>query len=189
MLIGITGTNGSGKGTVVEYLVMKKGFSHYSARMFILEEVAKRGLPQNRESTRIVANDLRKIHGPAYLFERLFDMAKDEPKAVLESVRSIGEAEFLKSKGAILIAVDADRKQRYERVFARGTITDKISFEQFCAQEDIEMASSDPWDMNVFGVMQLSGARIENNGTVEELHAKVDEALAKLSANKQPSAS
>lgn len=182
MLIGITGTNGSGKGTVVEYLVMQKGFSHYSARMFLVEEVARRGLEQNRHSMREVANALRKEHGPAYLMERLYEMAKDEPKAVLESVRTIGEAEFLKSKGVILFAVDADRKLRHERIVARGANGDNLTFEEFCAQEDEEMASPDPWDMNVFGVMQISDARIENDGSREDLHKQVDEALRKVSA-------
>jgi len=180
MLIGITGTNGAGKGTVVEYLVMKKGFSHFSARMFLIEEVQKRGLSQNRESMRDVANALRKEHEPSYLMERLFEVAKDEPKAVLESVRTIGEAEFLKKNGAFLFAVDADRKRRYKRITARGSVTDDVTFKEFCDQEDREMASPDPWDMNVFGVMQISDARIENNGSVEKLHQKVDEALALL---------
>ena len=67
MLIGITGTNGSGKGTVVDYLVMQKGFSHYSARMFLIEEIARRGLKQNRSSMREVANALRQEHEPQYL--------------------------------------------------------------------------------------------------------------------------
>lgn len=180
MLIGITGTNGSGKGTVVEYLVMQKGFSHYTARIFLVEEVRRRGLVQSRESMRDVANALRKEHGPSYLMEQLYEMAKDEPKAVLESVRTIGEAEFLKEKGATLFAVDADRKLRHERVTARGSEADDITFEEFCEQEDKEMASPDPWDMNVFGVMQISDARIENNGTVEDLHRQVDEALVNL---------
>lgn len=185
MLIGVTGTNGSGKGTVVEYLVMKKGFSHYSARMFLVEEITRRGLKQNRSSMRDVANSLRQEHEPHYLMERLYEMAKDEPKAVLESVRTIGEAEFLKSKGAYLFAVDADRKLRYERITARGSETDHIDFDTFCEQEDREMASPDPWDMNVFGVMQMSDARIENNGTLEELHHQIDQALATLAAKEQ----
>ncbi len=167
---------------MVEYLVTKKGFSHYSARYFILEEIKRRGLEQNRSMTREVANELRKEHGPSYLMEQIYEMAKEEPKAVLESVRTIGEAEFLKSKGALLFAVDADRKLRYERIVARASELDHIDFDTFCAQEDVEMASSDPWDMNVFGVMQISDARIENNGSLEELHQKVDEALAKLAA-------
>jgi len=42
IIIGITGTLGAGKGTVVEYL-QEKGFRHYSARGFITKEVEKRG--------------------------------------------------------------------------------------------------------------------------------------------------
>ena len=36
-IIGITGTLGAGKGTIVDYLVQKKGYVHYSVRSFIAE--------------------------------------------------------------------------------------------------------------------------------------------------------
>lgn len=181
MLIGITGTNGSGKGAVVEYLVGKKGFSRYSARTIILEEMSNRHLPITRAHMRDVANDLRKEHGTAYIIEQLYELAKNDEKAVVESIRTIGEAEFLKEKKGLLFAVDADRKIRYERVAnLDGYEMSHMSFDDFCMIEDREMASSDPWDMNVFGVMQISDAHILNNGSVEELHAQVDAALAKL---------
>ena len=32
IIIGITGTLGAGKGTIVDYLVKQKGFVHYSVR-------------------------------------------------------------------------------------------------------------------------------------------------------------
>ncbi len=67
MIVGITGTIGAGKGTVVEYLVQKKGFVHFSARALILEEVKKRGLEVARENTTLVANDLRAAFGPTTL--------------------------------------------------------------------------------------------------------------------------
>ena len=35
--IGITGTLGAGKGTIVDYLIEKRGFVHYSVRAFITE--------------------------------------------------------------------------------------------------------------------------------------------------------
>ena len=59
-IIGITGTHGAGKGTVTNYLVNKKGFKHYSARDFIVDEIKKRSLLVDRDSMREVSNDLRK---------------------------------------------------------------------------------------------------------------------------------
>ena len=180
MLIGITGTNGSGKGAVVEYLLSSKGFSRYAGRSVILEALEEKHLPHKRGTMRDVANELRKEHGPAYIMERLYDMAKDDSHAVLESVRTIGEAEFLKSKGAFIIAVDAKKETRYERVLSMNHDESPLSFKDFELMEDREMSSSDPWDMNVFGVMQLANARILNDGTLDELHQQIDAALAKL---------
>jgi dephospho-CoA kinase len=129
---------------------------------------------------RDTANRLRKEHGPAHLVEAMFKVASADTNAVMESIRTIGEAEFLKAHNAKILAVDADRKLRYDRITMRGSETDHVSFEEFCEQEDREMASSDPWDMNVFGVMQLADVRLMNEGTLEELHKKIDEALASL---------
>jgi len=185
MLIGVTGTNGSGKGAVVEYLVSSKGFSRYSARTVILEEVRNRHLAESRSVMREVANDLRKEHGSAYVIERLYEMAKDDTKAVIESIRTIGEAEFLKKHDALIFAVDAERKRRYDRVANKaGKEVAHMSFEDFCTIEDREMASREPWDMNVFGVMQLADAHIDNNGTLDELHEAIDKAL--MEVNKTP---
>ncbi len=178
MLIGITGTNGAGKGAVVEYLVSKKGFSRYSARTVIIDCINAKHLPTtDKDTMRDVANELRKEHGAAYVIESLYAMAKDDSNAVLESVRTIGEAEFLKGHGAHILAVDADKQKRHARITDRGTEEDNLTLEEFSAREDREMASSDPWDMNVFGVMQLADAHVMNNGTLEELYAQVDEAL------------
>lgn len=181
MILGITGTNGAGKGTVVEYLVEKKGFKHYSVRAFLIEEITARGMVVDRSAMREVANDLRKQHGPAYVPETLFARAKAEGvDAIIESIRAIGEAEFLKEHGAFILAVDADKQTRYERAVLRGSETDKISFEEFVEQEDREMSATAPWDMNIFGVMERADVCLDNSGTREELEIKIEEALEKL---------
>lgn len=180
MIIGITGTNGAGKGTVVEYLI-KKGFAHYSARAFITAEIERRGLPVDRDNMRLVANDLRQQHSPSYVIDSLYDQAAAAGgDAVIESVRVVEEARHLQERSAVVLAVDADRKLRYERAVSRGSATDKVTFEQFCEQEDREMNAPDAWDMNIFGVMKIADYTLENNGTVEELNAQVDEVLAKI---------
>lgn len=181
MIIGVTGTIGAGKGTVVEYLIEKRGFKHYSVRDYLMFKIQERGLPPDRNSTRLVANEIRKEKGPAYIVEQLFDQAVADGKdALIESIRTVGEAEFLKSKGALILAVDADRKIRYDRITARGLSTDHVDFDTWVAQEERELASTDPWDMNVIKVMQMSDARIENDNSLEELHARVDAVLGEL---------
>jgi len=180
MIIGLTGTNGAGKGTVVEYL-KSKGFRHYSAREFLNSEADRQGLPRNRDSQRLVANNLRKERGPSALAEVLLEKAEQGGgDAVIESLRAIGEAEFLKPRGVKILAVDADRNIRYERAVLRGSENDKVSFEEFCFQEERELASTEPWDMNIFGVMERADAVILNNGTLEELHQEIEKALAKI---------
>lgn len=178
MIIGITGTNGAGKGTIVEYLIRKE-FTHFSVRDFIIEEIVRRGMPVNRDSTNVVANDLRKTRHPAYLVEQLLARAQAQKgNAIIESVRAIGEAEFLKSKGALIWAVDADRRVRYERSVLRGTALDKISFERFREQEDREMNQREKFDMNIAGVIAMADHVFANNGKPQELYAHVEKALS-----------
>lgn len=175
MIIGVTGTNGAGKGTVVDYLVQKKGFNHYSARDFLVEEIQRRNMPVDRTSMNIVGNDLRAKHGPAYVIEQLFLRAqKTGGDAVIESVRAVGEAEFLKANGAKLLTVDADPKIRYDRAVGRGTGTDRVDFETFVAQEERELISSDPTKHNMLGVMERADYKLENDGSLEELHRAID---------------
>jgi dephospho-CoA kinase len=177
MVIGVTGTNGAGKGTVVDYLVTK-GFAHYSVRAFLIEEIERRGLVVDRSSMRDVANDLRKQHKPSYIVETLHTRALEKGgDAVIESIRALGEVEYLESHGAHLIAVDAERHIRYERAVGRGSHTDNVDFDTWVIQEEREWHNAEAHDMNVPGVIAKADAVIENNGSLEDLHRQVESVL------------
>lgn len=181
ILLGITGTIGAGKGTVVDYLVKEKGFAHYSARNFIVEEIVRRHLPVNRDSMTDVSNDLRATHGPAYIIEQLYRHAQDGGKnAIIESVREVAGAEFIKERGGFILAVDADRPVRYERITSRGSETDRVTFEEFVQQEEREMASGDPNKQNLLAVIEMADFYILNNGTLAQLHERVDDIVTSL---------
>lgn len=181
MIIGITGTLGAGKGTVVEYL-KTKGFKHYSVSGFISEEIARRGLPVNRDTMTEVGTDLRKIHGAGYITTELLKRAEGvEDNVVIESIRSIGEVESLKKHGAVLWAVDAEVKKRYERIAKRKSEKDSVTFEKFIADEERESRGTDPTEMNLPKCIALADMVFQNNGTEDELFAQVEAALQKYS--------
>ncbi len=182
IIIGITGTIGAGKGTVVEYLIAKKGFKHFSARAFLIEEIKKRGLENNRDSMVLVANDLREKNSPSFVADELFKRALESgDNCVIESLRTSGEIESLKGKGNFtLLAIDADPKIRYERIIGRSSSTDNISFEKFLADEQREMESTDPNKQNLSKCIGMADFVINNDGTLEELNSKLEEIMKNL---------
>jgi dephospho-CoA kinase len=179
MLIGITGTDGAGKGSVVDYLVKTKGFTHYSSREFIMEHMTTLGLEPPRNNMRITANKLRAEFGNDFVIRQAFARAEKDgvTNAVIESVRALAEAEFLKANTGILLAVDAGAVIRYERVQGRRSASDKVTFEEFLAHEELEKNDPDPNGMQKAKVMEMADFTIMNNGSFKDLQAKVDSAL------------
>lgn len=180
--IGITGTLGAGKGTIVDYLVKNRDFAHYSVRAFLTEEIKRRGLSVDRDSMTSVGNDLRALHGPSYIVEQLYAEAqKSGRNCIIESVRTPGEVAALRGKtNFYLFAVDADPKVRYERAVLRGSETDHVSYETFLANEQREMTSDDPNKQNLKVCIEQADFRLDNGGTVEELNRQVEEVLEKI---------
>ena len=101
----------------------------------------------------------------------------------LNQVEGIGPktAEKIKEADGVLIVVDADRKLRYDRIFARKTGKDLVDFDTFVEQEEREWFGAEgEHDMNIKKVMDMADHTIFNNGTLPELHTQIDELLANL---------
>ncbi len=179
MIIGITGTDGAGKGTAVNYL-KTKGFTHYSSRDFIVAEIERQGLPVNRNQMRLTANELRAKHGNEFVVKRAFEQARADgvEHAVIESIRALAEAEYLKQHGGILLAIDADPKLRYERVQGRRSATDQVSYQQFLEHEELEKNDPDPHGMQKAAVMTIADHTIYNNETPAALATALERFLA-----------
>tara|TARA_B100000508_G_scaffold102982_2_gene81381 strand:- start:4914 stop:5453 length:540 start_codon:yes stop_codon:yes gene_type:complete len=177
MIIGIAGTLGAGKGTVVEYL-KEKGFEHFSASKMLRAILESQGIVANREAYTVLGDELRSLNsaGPIAI---QYALAKDtESNIIIESVHDVPEAEFLKEKGAIMLGVNAPLEIRYERISKRGSEKDNVTFEEFekIARHEEEGGGKH----NIRSVIAMSDHVISNEGTLEELHTKVDAFLKTL---------
>ncbi|MBQ9639044.1 MAG: AAA family ATPase [Bacteroidales bacterium] len=180
--IGITGTLGAGKGTIVDYLVEHKGFVHYSVRAYLTEEIERRGLEVNRDTMTQVGNELRAAHSPSYIVEQLYERAAASGhNCIIESVRTPGEVDALRQKPHFyLFAVDAEVSVRYDRIVMRGSATDHVSFDTFKANELREMSSTDPNKQNLSVCIKQADYCFDNGGTVSQLYHRVEQVLSEI---------
>jgi dephospho-CoA kinase len=179
IIIGITGTLGAGKGTIVDYLIGEKGFVHHSVRAYLLEKIRKQGLPENRDSMFRLANELRASFGPSYVTDQLYNQAMISGKnCVIESIRTPGEINSLRAKGHFfLLAVDADPEFRYQRILLRQSETDRVSRKTFLKNEEREMNTTDPNKQNLRKCIEMANFILLNNGTKKDLVQQLEKVL------------
>jgi dCMP deaminase len=180
MIIGLTGKNGSGKTAVSEYL-QRRGFEYHSLSDEIREEVRRRSMEITREVLIRVGNELRERSGPGILAERILRRLDKSHNYVIDSIRNPSEVEVLRSRGDFtLLAVEADVTIRFERSRKRGREGAVRTLHEFVAEEAPELDSRNPANQQLHATRQKADLVVINNGTLQELHRRLDELLPPL---------
>ena len=175
-LIGLTGTNGAGKSEAAKHL-MSLGYAYYSLSDILREELAARGEPATRDNLIRVGNELRARFGPDILALRTLRKLRPRVLAVIDSIRNAREVAALRQQpGFVLVGIDAPAEIRFARVQARGRDESAASLEEFLAKEDEERRGGDT-AQQLEACLALADIRIENNGTIEDLHRRLEEVL------------
>jgi cytidylate kinase len=186
-IIGIAGTNGSGKDTVGQMLADDYGYLNVSVSDFLREEAKKRGLPIEREVLRTISAEWRRDYGLGVLVDKATEVFKKTAGKykglVVIPMRNPGEAQRVKDLGGTLVWVDADPKLRYQRIYSRQRSTeDKKTFEQFLAEEHAEMDhhGGDEATLNMAGVKAKADIFITNDSNSLENFKKTAEKALKI---------
>lgn len=173
MIIGLTGTNGSGKTVAAEHL-RRKGFHFFSLSDVIREALAAKRLPPDRENLIATGNRLRAAYGPGVLARRTRRKMRPDQNYVVDSIRSPAEVRVLRRATRFrLLHLDAPRRIRYERVVARGGNRVPASYEEFVEQEQRELQSADPSSQQLLATWKEADRELDNSGTIDEFRAAV----------------
>ena len=176
IVIGITGTHGSGKDTAAEKICRRYKTKDYSTSTEIGYELTERGMDHSRPNKVVVANELREKFGAGELARRSLSRATEEI-IVISAIRNVGEIEYLREhSNFFLISVDAPIELRYERVSKRERFGDGKTFEEFKAGEDRERDAG-PTSQQLFPCMALADFSIVNDSDLENLNRQIEKAV------------
>lgn len=187
-LIGLSGTNGSGKDTIAHILRDEYGWYFADATAILGAELTKRGLPHERANKAALSAEWRREYGMAMFIEMALKLYEEGSYhgLVVSSLRHPAEADRVHELGGSVIWVDADPEVRYTRVTSanRGRIEDRKTYEQFLAEQEAEMNGKpdDPAAIKVSAVKDRADIFIENNGS--DIEAFKRQVLAELQKTK-----
>lgn len=170
-LIGLTGTNASGKGEAAAFF-QSRGFAYLSLSDMIRDELNRKDLALTRDNLIREGNALREQYGPDILARRILDKVTGD--SVIDSIRNPSEITFLRSqKGFFLLAIDATLEVRFARARLRGRDESAATLEEFREKEDQEK-TNDPTAQQLAVCMGSADHVVLNEGTLDEFHRKLE---------------
>jgi dephospho-CoA kinase len=173
-LIGLTGTNGAGKGEAARFFI-DNGFAYFSLSDIIREELQNSGQEVTRDNLIRMGNRMRERLSSDILARMV--MKKIKGKAVIDSIRNPKEIEFFRKQDRfVLLSLDAPAELRFRRVQTRGRKESAASLREFLAKEAQEMSRREK-GQQLQTCMEMADFSIWNDGTLEELHQKLEEFL------------
>lgn len=186
-VIAFTGLPGSGKSVAVE-AARERGLPVVRMGRFVLEEVARRGLPLEEHAIGPVATGMREAHGDDVWAGRTIEALRTGAVAgvgpetrlvVVDGVRSLAEVDrFRHDLGSdfTLIGIEASEEERHARIRGRGRSDD--------APEHASLIQRDEREKGWGAEAALASADhvVQNDTGLEAFRARIEGLLDRLLA-------
>lgn len=181
MIIGITGPISSGKNVIIDMLI-ERGFIGYNLSDEVREEAKKLGIPIERKPLQDLGNAMRLKYGNGYWAERIRDKAEEGKKYVVAGIRNPGEIDVFKKLGNfVLVGIDAPIEKRFQWIIARNKDSDPKNLDEIKAIDSRDRGVGEEGSgQQSSKCYEMADVFISNDGTFEELSAKVSDLLEDL---------
>jgi dephospho-CoA kinase len=178
LVVGITGRIGSGKTTVGRYLESRYGFQYLRYSEVLAEWRAKD--PESKAHLQKVGWEVMAGGMQAELNRRLIARITPDADVAVDGLRHPLDYESLKnsfSDSFRLLYIDSPARQRFERLNQKGKYADFDSF---------DAADSHPVEQQIDSLRANAALVIRNEDSLQELYARVDEAIRSFRKEGQP---
>lgn len=186
-IIAVIGMTGGGKSIVSDYLV-NKGFKFLRFGQITLDIVKEKKLKPTEENEVKIREGIRKKHGMGCFailnLPKIENLLKNGD-VVIDGLYSWSEYKILKEKfkdNLTVVAVYASPKIRYDRLVKRELGKDDtklrsrpMTYEQAKSRDYAEIENIEKG-----GPIAMADFAIINQGTIEELHKKVEDVLDEI---------
>lgn len=178
MIIGLVGEKLAGKDTVANYIVEKYGAAHFRFTHILDAVLEELNLPISRKNEIDLGLGLRKIFGEHVLVNALEKRVQKSLSSyrVVNGIR-MDELDIIKTwDNVYIIYITAPGNIRFQRYQKRREKADdaEMNMEQFTQQD------SDPTELAIPELGKRADFKIENIGSLKELHQKVDDIIKKI---------
>jgi dephospho-CoA kinase len=178
-IIALVGPFACGKDVVKKYLENKYQAKSVKFSQILRDVLVRLSLTVNRENLINLSTILRQNFGEDLLAKVIAEDAKNLESGIviLDGARRKSDILYAKDIGGfVLIAIDAELENRYERMKRRNENEgdSQKTFEEFISDHTKETEKTIP------DLMKEAKFKIDNNGSLEDLYKKIDEIVEKL---------
>lgn len=179
IILGFAGEMASGKGTAAKHLTEKYNASSHTFSTMLRNILDRLYLEQSRENLQTLSTALRKNFCEDIMANVMVNDVKNDENTIItiDGIRRLEDIKHLRELPHFkLIYIETGIRKRYERIIKRSENTDdqNKTFEEFEAEQNQEAESQ------IKILKEYSDFVIENNGTKEELHSKIDKIIESL---------
>ncbi len=172
-IVGLTGEMASGKSTVAKYLINTHKASLHRFSIPLRDVLKRLHLDESRTNLGKLSTNLRETFGQDLFARIIFNEVKEDNKevVVVDGVRRVEDIHYLRELPEFkLVYIKVPIEARYKRISHRTENSDDRgkTFEQFKKEQAQEA------ETEIQGLEERADIVIKNDGTLEDLYAKID---------------